>query len=160
MRYFAVVLTAMLCLGVFSSAALAQESYYIRQNGQKYQQKLALASTCDNNIRSVQASIGAKRAAFNRGMASKNLTVRSRAKSDFSRYINRLINTYHASIKAYSEAVYYGQKYAAGLMQLRSRAAQGRQVAAQVRGHKNALQDRRNTMNDLYRERGDAARRN
>ncbi|MBW1713726.1 MAG: hypothetical protein JRJ59_11320 [Deltaproteobacteria bacterium] len=159
MRYFGVGLLAVMCLAVFSTAAVAQESYYIRQNGAKYQQYLSLGGTCDNNIRSLQASLNAQRTAFNQGLASRDRNVRSRAKRTFLSYLDRLMRAYQDSWNAYNQAIYWGERYAAGLLQLQSRAAQGRQVAAQVRGLKNTLRSLRTTEGQLQQEARAASRR-
>ncbi len=160
MRRFAITLITMFCcLCAFSTIAMAQESYYIRQNGAKYQQALARASTLTSNAQALQNQINAQRATFNQGMASPDQRARSQTKRNFLNYLGRLKRALMEAENAHNDAIGWGEKYAAGLLQLQSRAAQGRQVAAQVRGLRNTKRSLRQTQSDIQREANEASRR-
>ena len=159
MRYLSLAMSV-LVLVVFAGVASAQESYYIRQNGAKYQQALGQVNATVGNVQALQGQIGNQRAWYNQGMSSRNLSVRRRAKRNFLNYMKRLQNSFLQAERAYGNAIYWGSRYAKGLQQLRSRAAQGRQVATQVQGLRNAQYSIRNTRAAVEREARAASRRN
>ncbi|MCF8048559.1 MAG: hypothetical protein K9L19_13505 [Desulfarculaceae bacterium] len=152
MRRFSIALLALLCLTAFCKVAVAQESYYIRKNGSEYRQAAAQASALTNNAQVLQSQLNSQRAAFNQGMTSTNQRVRSRAKQNFLNYMDRLQKAFLQAQNAHGPAIYWGEKYAAGLLQLQSRAAQGRGVVAQVRALRNAQTSLRNTRDAIMRE--------
>ena len=159
MRYLSMALVVLISLGVFTSVAIAQESYYIRQNAAKYQQARTLASSLTSNAQSVQSEITSRRSQFNQGMASTNSRVRSRAKQVFRNYLGRLSRALLQAENAHGPAIYWGNKLARGLLQLQSRAAQGRGVAAQVQALRNTRTSLRNTRLGVGRESTAAGRR-
>ena len=152
MRKLSTLMIALLCILIFASAAMAQESYYNRQNGIRYQQAVSRATAATQNAQVVQGEIGAQRAWFNQGMASKNSRTRYQAKQRFISYMVRLQRALLAAENAHNRAVGAGYTYARGLLQVNTTTARGRQVSAQVQTLRSAMFSLRNTRFAVGRE--------
>lgn len=152
MAKYSTLLMGFVCLVFFSNAAMAQESYYNRQNGIRYRQAVSQATAASQNAQVVQNQINAQRVQFNQGMASKNSYTRSRAKQNFISYLTRLQRALLAAENAHNNAVGAGQTYARGLLQVNTTTPQGKQVAAQVQVLRSTFFNLKNTRNAVGRE--------
>lgn len=159
MRTLSIAVIGLLCFGIFAAGAMAQASYYTRQNGEKFQQTSAEAANWTRNAQMIQNELPTQRVRFDQGMTSRNPQDRDRAKRDFTQYLDRLQRALLQAENAHGSAIYWGEKYAGSLLQVKRNEAQGRQVVIQVEALRNAKTGLYNTRNAVLQEKENAYRR-